>query len=67
MKVSMAVAPAPTRAPGARRRPGRRAREASWAGRYLSSQTFPSHRLYSTGCTVKPFTLARVTTISLVL
>ena len=37
------------------------------ARRYLSSQTFPSQRLYSTGWIVKPLTPARVTTISLVL
>ena len=32
-----------------------------------SSQTLPSGRKYSTGWTVKPFTCARVATISLVL
>ena len=36
------------------------------AGGYLSSQVFQRARLYSTGWMVKPFTLARVTMISLV-
>src|SRR2546422_7076080 len=72
MKVSMAVARSPSPAwvepTGARPWPlPPRERQASWPQRYLSSQTFPSHRLYSTGCTVNPLTLARVTTISLVL
>ncbi len=39
----------------------------SLKGDYLSSHVFHKPRLYSTGCTTKPFTGARVTTISFVL